>query len=89
MIGRPRKCRHVCCRPVVGLFKPHRVAYAALDEVVLALLACAPCPAMAQAVALGSTQDRLAVLMNSGISSGQSSAGLAMATVSSARVATQ
>ena len=36
MIGRPRKCRHVCCRPVVGLFKPHRVAYAALDEVVLA-----------------------------------------------------
>lgn len=36
MIGRPRKCRHVCCRPVVGLFKPYRVAYAVLDEVVLA-----------------------------------------------------
>ena len=36
MIGRPRKCRHVCCRPVVGLFKPPRVACAALEEVVLA-----------------------------------------------------
>ena len=36
MIGRPPKCRRICCRPVVGLFKPHRVAYAVLDEVVLA-----------------------------------------------------
>lgn len=36
MIGRPPKCRRVCCRPVVGLFKPHRVACAVLDEVVLA-----------------------------------------------------
>ena len=36
MIGRPPKCRRVCCRPVVGLFKPQRVAYAVLDEVVLA-----------------------------------------------------
>ena len=36
MIGRPRKCRRVCCQPVVGLFKPHRVACAAFEEVVLA-----------------------------------------------------
>ena len=36
MTGRPPKCRRVCCRPVVGLFKPHRVAYAALEEVALA-----------------------------------------------------
>ena len=36
MIGRPPKCRRVCCRPVVGLFKPHCVSADALDEVVLA-----------------------------------------------------
>ena len=36
MIGRPPKCRRVCCRPVVGLFKPHCVSSDALDEVALA-----------------------------------------------------
>ena len=36
MIGRPPKCRRVCCRPVVGLFKPHCVSSDSLDEVVLA-----------------------------------------------------
>lgn len=36
MIGRPPKCRRVCCRPVVGLFKPHCVSSDVLDEVVLA-----------------------------------------------------
>ena len=36
MIGRPPKCRRVCYRPAVGLFKPHCLSADALDEVVLA-----------------------------------------------------
>ncbi len=37
MIGRPPKCRRVCCRPAACLFKPHCLSADALDEVVLAL----------------------------------------------------
>lgn len=36
MIGRPPKCRRVGCRPVTGLFKPHRVPSGLLEEEVLA-----------------------------------------------------
>ena len=47
-----------------------------------ALPACRPCPAMAQAVALGSTQPRLATQMNSGTISGHSCSGCHKASTS-------
>jgi len=36
-MGRPVKCRNVCCRPAVNLFKPQCVALEELEEVELAL----------------------------------------------------
>ena len=36
-MGRPVKCRNVCCRPVVSVFKPQCAALEALEEIELAL----------------------------------------------------
>ncbi|MNC63190.1 hypothetical protein D3C75_1132910 [compost metagenome] len=49
-----------------------------------ALPACAPCPAIAQAEAFGSTMPRVAMQQNSGTSSDHSAAGCHSATPNSA-----
>lgn len=34
-MGRPAKCRRICCRPAVALFKPQSTAMQELEEVCL------------------------------------------------------
>ncbi len=36
-MGRPVKCRKICCQPVVRLFKPHCIALQDLEEIELGL----------------------------------------------------